>query len=88
MLTKGLLRLAAKSGCPTLIASGDSDNVLSRLMAGEMFTLFITDDDRMTAHQQWLAAHLQTAGRLVIDDGAVKAIKKITVTCCLSVSKR
>ncbi|MDH2533871.1 glutamate 5-kinase [Acinetobacter baumannii] len=69
-------RLAAKSGCPTLIASGESDNVLSRVMAGEMLgTLFTTDKDRMTAHQQWLAAHLQTAGRLVIDDGAVEAIK-------------
>ncbi len=70
-------RLAAKSGCPTLIASGESDNVLSRLMAGEMLgTLFTTDNDRITAHQQWLAAHLQTAGRLVLDDGAVAAIKE------------
>ncbi|MBJ9985292.1 glutamate 5-kinase [Acinetobacter sp. S40] len=70
-------RLAAKSGCPTLIASGESDHVLSRLMAGEMLgTLFSTDKDRMTAHQQWLAAHLQTAGRLIIDDGAVDAIKE------------
>lgn len=68
-------RLAAKSGCPTLIASGDSDLVLSRLMSGEMLgTLFVTDNDRMTAHQQWLAAHLQTAGRLVIDAGAIEAI--------------
>lgn len=77
MLTKvRAARLAAKSGCPTLIASGESDHVLSRLMAGELLgTLFITDNDRITAHQQWLAAHLQTAGRLVIDDGAVKAIK-------------
>lgn len=70
-------RLAAKSGCPTLIASGESDRVLSRLMSGEMLgTLFSTDKDRMTAHQQWLAAHLQTAGRLIIDDGAVEAIKE------------
>ena len=78
MLTKvRAARLAAKSGCPTLIASGESDNVLARLMAGEMLgTLFISDNDRIAAHQQWLAAHLQTAGRLVIDDGAVKAIKE------------
>ena len=78
MLTKvRAARLAAKSGCPTLIASGESENVLARLMAGEMLgTLFTTDNDRVTAHQQWLAAHLQTAGRLVIDDGAVKAIKE------------
>ena len=77
MLTKvRAARLAAKSGCPTLIASGESDRVLARLMAGEMLgTLFVTDNDRITARQQWLAAHLQTAGRLVIDDGAVNAIK-------------
>jgi glutamate 5-kinase len=77
MLTKvRAARLAAKSGCPTLIASGESENVLARLMAGEMLgTLFTTDNDRITAHQQWLAAHLQTAGRLVIDAGAVEAIK-------------
>lgn len=76
MLTKvRAARLAAKSGCPTLIASGESAGVLSRLMAGELLgTLFVTDKDRMTAHQQWLAAHLQTAGRLVIDHGAVNAI--------------
>lgn len=68
-------RLAAKSGCPTLIASGESDHVLTRVMAGEMLgTLFTTDKDPMTAQQQWLSAHLQTAGRLVIDDGAVEAI--------------
>lgn len=70
-------RLAAKSGCPTLIASGESENVLRRLMAGEMLgTLFQADNDRITARQQWLAAHLQTAGRLVLDDGAVNAIKQ------------
>ena len=37
----------------------------------------------MTAHQQWLAAHLQTAGRLVIDDGAIEAIRENTVVCYL-----
>ncbi|KAA8734779.1 glutamate 5-kinase [Acinetobacter qingfengensis] len=70
-------RLAAKSGCPTLIASGESEQVLTRLMSGEILgTLFTSDNDRITAHQQWLAAHLQTAGRVVIDEGAVKAIKQ------------
>ena len=77
MLTKvRAARLAAKAGCPTLIASGESEQVLTRLMSGEMLgTLFTSDNDRITAQQQWLAAHLQTAGRLVIDDGAVQAIK-------------
>lgn len=70
-------RLAAKAGCPTIIANGDTENVLHRLMTGEVIgTLFTSDNDRITAHQQWLAAHLQMAGRLVLDDGAVRAIKK------------
>ncbi|MFB2538574.1 MULTISPECIES: glutamate 5-kinase [unclassified Acinetobacter] len=78
MLTKvRAARLAAKGGCPTLIASGEQPLVLSRLMQGEMLgTLFNTENDRITARQQWLAAHLQTAGRLVIDAGAVQAIKQ------------
>ncbi|MDO4222462.1 MAG: glutamate 5-kinase [Acinetobacter sp.] len=78
MITKvRAARLAAKSGCPTLIASGESELVLTRLMAGENIgTLFTSDNDRITAHQQWLAAHLQTAGRLIIDQGAVNAIKQ------------
>lgn len=70
-------RLAAKSGCPTLIASGDRDHILSRLMEGEpLGTLFVADNDPITARQQWLAAHLQMAGRVVIDKGAVTAIKQ------------
>ncbi|XID74221.1 glutamate 5-kinase [Alkanindiges sp. WGS2144] len=69
-------RLAAKSGCPTLITSGQTDNVLLRLIEGEpLGTLLTADTDRITAHKQWLAAHLQTAGRLVLDDGAVDAIR-------------
>lgn len=69
-------RLAAKSGCPTLITSGETDNVLLRLVAGEpLGTLLTADQDRITARKQWLAAHLQTAGRLVLDDGAVEAIQ-------------
>jgi glutamate 5-kinase len=68
-------RFAARSGCATVIASGRSDNILQRLAAGEALgTLLLPDDDRLTARKQWLASHLQTAGRVVLDDGAVKAV--------------
>lgn len=70
-------RLAAKSGCPTLIASGQTEQVLLRLMNGEgLGTLLTADEDRITARKQWLAAHLQTAGRLILDGGAVEAIQQ------------
>lgn len=68
-------RFAARSGCATVIASGRSPNVLQRLAQGESLgTLLLPDDDRLTARKQWLAAHLQTAGRVVLDDGAVRAL--------------
>lgn len=70
-------RLAARSGCPTIVASGDSDHVLSRLIQGEALgTLFVVDENPITARKQWLAAHLQTAGSLILDQGAIKAIKE------------
>lgn len=68
-------RFAARSGCATVIASGRSPNVLQRLAQAESLgTLLLPDDDRLTARKQWLAAHLQTAGRVVLDNGAVRAL--------------
>ena len=70
-------RYAARSGCCTVIASGQTLGVLDRLAAGETLgTLLLPDDDRITARKQWLAAHLQTAGSLVLDEGAVSALKR------------
>lgn len=76
MITKvRAARFAARSGCATVIASGRSEQVLQKLAQGESLgTLLLPDDDRFTARKQWLAAHLQTAGRVVLDDGAVRAI--------------
>ena len=69
-------RYAALSGCSTVIASGVTPDVLIRLADGEpLGTLLLPDEDRQKARKQWLAAHLQTAGRLVLDDGAVRALR-------------
>lgn len=70
-------RLASRSGCATVIASGRGDNILMRLREAETLgTLLLPDQDRQTARKQWLAAHLQHAGRVVIDDGAVRALRQ------------
>ncbi|PTQ89076.1 glutamate 5-kinase [Agitococcus lubricus] len=76
MITKvRAARFAARSGCATVIASGQSPQVLQRLAMGESLgTLLLPDDDRFTARKQWLAAHLQTAGKVILDAGAVKAL--------------
>jgi glutamate 5-kinase len=69
---------AARSGTATLIASGRESEVLVRLRAGEarLGTLFVPDLAPMTARKRWLAGHLQAKGQLVLDDGAVDALRQ------------
>lgn len=71
-------RLAAMANCPTIIASGKVENVITRLVQGEAIGTRLTTDhaDRLIAKKQWLATHIRTAGTLIIDDGAVSAITK------------
>ena len=76
MLTKILAaKRAARSGATTVIACGREANVLSRLADGEAIgTQLVAQSDRWAARKQWLADHLRLAGRLVLDDGAARAV--------------
>ena len=78
MLTKILAaKRALKSGAHTIIASGREDNVLPRLASGERIgTELYADLPLLTARQQWIADHLQLRGKIVLDAGAVKAVKE------------
>lgn len=68
-------RLAARSGAATVIAPGRCDDVLKRIEAGESIgTLLVPDHRRIAARKQWLASHLQSQGRLWLDDGAVSKL--------------
>ena len=73
MLTKILAaKRAATSGAHTVIAWGREERVLSRLAAGEAIgTQLTAQTAQLTARKQWMADHLQTAGSVVLDDGAV-----------------
>ncbi len=77
MLTKVLAaKRAARSGAHTVIASGREDQVLLRLARGELLgTQLIAEKATLAARKQWLADHLQVRGQLVLDAGAVKALK-------------
>ncbi|MEY3200848.1 MAG: hypothetical protein RIR70_398 [Pseudomonadota bacterium] len=66
---------AARSGAHTVIASGHERDVLLRLAAGEALgTLLYADATPLAARKQWLADHLQLAGRFTLDEGAVAAL--------------
>ncbi len=78
MLTKVLAaKRAARSGAHTVIASGRENDVLVRLAQGEALgTLLAAGTVPLAARKQWLADHLNVAGRLTLDAGAVKALKR------------
>jgi glutamate 5-kinase len=76
MLTKVLAaKRAARSGASTVIASGREPDVLTRLAAGEpLGTALIAETQPLAARKQWLADHVQLAGRLTLDAGAARAL--------------
>lgn len=70
-------RLAARSGAFTVIAGGRIEGVLSRLRQGDVVgTLLLPEQGRTAARKQWLASHLQTRGKLTLDDGAVNVLRQ------------
>ena len=77
MLTKILAaKRAANSGAHTIVASGREADVLLRLSQGEAIGTHLQAAQMKTlAKKQWLADHLRTGGKLVLDDGAVRVLK-------------
>lgn len=76
MITKVLAaKRAARSGAHTVIASGHETDAIIRLAQGEpVGTLLTAETAPLAARKQWLADHLQLAGRLILDTGAVRAL--------------
>lgn len=70
---------AARSGAMTVIASGRTPHVLSRLATGdgEIGSLLIPDLKPQAARKRWLASHKQVKGRLTVDPGAVDALVRL-----------
>ncbi|MCU0951730.1 MAG: glutamate 5-kinase [Burkholderiaceae bacterium] len=77
MITKVLAaKRAARSGAHTVIASGRETDILVRLASGERLGSQLNAATALlTARKQWLADHLQLRGRVMIDEGAARALR-------------
>ena len=63
------------AGAAVVIANARTPNVLGRLLAGEALgTLCVPARRRMSARRRWIGHAARTAGRLVVDAGAAKAL--------------
>ena len=68
---------AARSGAHTVIANGTTENVITRVLAGEpVGTHLRAGQGRMLARKQWLAGQLKAKGKLFLDDGAVRVLRE------------
>lgn len=66
---------AAHFGIPTIIANGRDAEILKEVIYGkEVGTLFLPLGDRLTSRKHWIAFSTRPTGRIMVDDGAKRAI--------------
>src|SRR5215212_3264380 len=71
-------RLATASGVDVAIAGAHESQVLVRLAAGEALgTYFPCSTDRIESRKRWMLAGLAARGRVVVDAGAVHALRDL-----------
>ncbi len=68
-------KIATTAGTHMIIASGHVRHPLKRIADGGACTWFLTPANPVTARKKWIAGSLEPRGALVIDAGAVKALR-------------
>lgn len=70
-------KMATSSGINMVIASGEEKDAISRILEGEEIgTLFVSRENRLQFRKRWLAFGARIAGKIVVDDGCAKAVRK------------
>jgi glutamate 5-kinase len=68
-------KIATTAGTHMVIASGRIDHPLQAIAEGAPCTWFLTPANPVTARKKWIAGSLEPRGALVIDAGAVRALR-------------
>ena len=72
-LTAG--KIATAAGCRMVIANGHVQHPLKAVEEGARCTWFLAALEPRTARKRWIAGSLKPAGKLLVDAGALKALK-------------
>lgn len=68
--------IAVRAGCNAVVADARVEDVVQRVVAGEpLGTWFVAQGKRLEARRLWIGSALRPRGRLVVDDGAVRALR-------------
>ncbi len=75
MVTKiAAARIAMNAGCRMVIAPGAGLNPLNRVIDGGRCSWFLPSSTPAGARKQWISGALKPAGKVVVDEGALKAL--------------
>ncbi len=75
MVTKlDAAKIATEAGTVMAITSGKELNPLQNLFDGGAATWFEAKDNPVTARKKWIAGQMEFSGKLIIDEGAAKAL--------------
>jgi len=70
-------KIVMRSGIPLVIASGQKNDVLAKVMSGEdEGTLFVAQAGKLQGRKRWIAFFHHPKGALFVDDGARKALRE------------
>ncbi len=67
-------RIASAAGCATIITSGWEDYPIQRLIEGGTASIFAAHGSPASVYKQWIAGTLDTAGTVLVDRGAARAL--------------
>ena len=77
MCTKiGAAKHATQFGVPTIIVNGETPGLLPKIFKGEVAgTFFLPQHRSLSSRKQWIAFTLRAKGQILLDDGAVEALR-------------
>lgn len=68
-------RAAARHGVATAVVPGTRPRVITETLAGaDIGTLFVPSTERISSRKHWIAYGARPGGRVVVDDGAYRAV--------------
>ncbi|WP_417783389.1 glutamate 5-kinase [Terasakiella pusilla] len=68
-------KIALNAGCRMVITKGERPHPLQALEDGVKATWFLPEATPKKARKQWISGSLKTVGKVIIDEGCLKALK-------------
>jgi glutamate 5-kinase len=69
--------IVTSAGIPMIIAKGFNPEIIEEIISGkDIGTLFLGNKEKLRAKKHWISYGTTKKGKLIIDDGAITALKK------------